>query len=71
MQEKLAVAVEVDKSKDDAIMKFHDAWEQISERIQSLTAERNLLEEDYKVLQAKNVSDLAEAAKVSKHINYS
>lgn len=65
LQEKLAVAIEVDKSKDDAILRFHDAWEKVALRLQSLNKEKNNLEEDIREFQTKSAFDLAEAAKVS------
>lgn len=63
-QEKLAVAVEVDQSKDDAILRFHEAWEKVAVRLEMLTKDKNFLERDLHELQAKGAVDLADAAKV-------
>lgn len=65
LQEKVAVAVEVDKTKDEAIAKFHEAWEQVALRLQTLNTEKGLLENEIKVFQQRSKNDLAEATKVS------
>ncbi|GLV44209.1 Centrobin [Carabus blaptoides fortunei] len=43
MQQRLAVACQVDSAKDEAILRFHEAWEKVAHRWQSLETERNTL----------------------------
>lgn len=67
LQERLAVAVQVDQAKDKAIIKFHEAWEHIAERMESLNREKDSLESDLKELQLKSLQDLEECGKKINH----
>lgn len=53
-QEKLAVAIQVDEAKDNAILKFHDAWEKASMKFKLVVRERNQLENDVERLSSQN-----------------
>lgn len=64
LQERLAVAVQVDEAKDDAILRFHSSWEQIAERLQALTKERNDLEEEVANMQSVHAENMLETTKV-------
>lgn len=65
IQERLAVAIEVDQSKDAAILRFHDAWDKVAARLESLKKDKLYLERDLQELQGKSARDLADAAKVN------
>lgn len=64
LQERLAVAIEVDQNKDKAILRFHDAWKKVAIRLESLKNDKIHLERDLQELQIKSAKDLADAAKV-------
>lgn len=66
LQEKLAVAIEVDRSKDEAILKFHEAWDKVAIRLKSLHTEKCDLEKELREFQARSTLDLTEALKVFK-----
>ncbi|XP_044761788.1 synaptonemal complex protein 1-like isoform X2 [Coccinella septempunctata] len=53
-QEKLAVAIQVDEAKDNAILKFHDAWEKASVKFKMVVRERDQLEKDVERLAIQN-----------------
>lgn len=65
LQERLAVAIEVDQNKDAAILRFHEAWNKVAVRLESLKKDKIYLERDLQELQSKSAYDLAEAAKVN------
>lgn len=64
LQEKLAVAMQVDETKDDAILKFHSSWEQVAGRLEILTKDRNELEREIADMQSQHAENLLESAKV-------
>lgn len=64
MQQRLAVAVQVDCAKDAAILKFHKAWEKVADRWQALESERNQLSQKLNSYKEKSDIDIAEAKKV-------
>lgn len=53
-QEKLAVAIQVDEAKDNAILRFHDAWEKASMKFKLVVKERDQLEQDVQKLASQN-----------------
>lgn len=70
LQERVAVAIEVDQSKDVAIIRFQDAWNKVAARLDSLKNDKLYLERDLQELQSQSARDLAEAAKVIHLKNY-
>ncbi|GJQ83172.1 hypothetical protein Trydic_g18199 [Trypoxylus dichotomus] len=67
LQEKLAVAIQVDEAKDDAILKFHSAWEQVAQRLQALTLDRNSLEVEIANMHAQHAENMVESMKKINH----
>lgn len=65
MQQRLAVAVQVDCAKDAAILKFHKAWEKVADRWAALETERNQLSHKLNNIKEKNEQELTEAKKVT------
>ncbi|KAI4459247.1 centrobin [Holotrichia oblita] len=63
LQEKLAVAMQVDEAKDDAILKFHSSWELVAQRLQVLTQDRNSLEQEIANMQALHAENMLESVK--------
>lgn len=64
LQERLAVALEVDEAKDEAIVKFHEAWENVGLRLESVDREKAELKSDMETLKAKYQQELKEATMV-------
>lgn len=64
MQQRLAIAVQVDCAKDAAILKFHEAWEKVSEKWQKLESERDQLAQKLNAIQSRSDVDVTEARKV-------
>lgn len=64
LQERLAVAFEVDQAKDEAIQRFHSAWENVAVKLQNLATEKSRIEESINRIKADNKRDLEEAAEV-------
>lgn len=71
MQQRLAVAVQVDCAKDAAILRFHEAWEKVADRWQALETERNQLAQKLSTVKGKSDTDIAEAKKVSMEFSFS
>lgn len=69
LQERLAVALEVDGAKDEAILRFHNAWENVATKLKSLSTEKIRIEEDIDKIKTENQRDLEEAAEVSLILN--
>lgn len=61
LQEKLAVALDVDEAKDEAIVKFHEAWENVGERLKSSNQENVVLRTEIEAIRAKNQREIHEA----------
>lgn len=61
LQEKLAVALDVDEAKDDAIVKFHEAWENVDLRLKKANKENADLRIEMETLKAKNQRELQDA----------
>lgn len=64
LQERLAVALEVDGAKDEAIVKFHEAWENVGVRLESVDREKAELKSEMEALKAKCQQELKEATMV-------
>lgn len=64
LQERLAVALEVDEAKDEAIIKFHEAWENVVLRLESADKEKEELKAEMEDFKAKHQQELREAAVV-------
>lgn len=64
LQERLAVALEVDEAKDEAIVKFHEAWENVGLRLESVDKEKADLKVEMEAMLAKNQQELKEATMV-------
>nr|XP_022906194.1 interaptin-like [Onthophagus taurus] len=62
MQEQLTSAIRVDEAKDDAILRFHKAWEQVAGRLQTLVEERDALESEIKELHLQHTRNFTQAA---------
>ncbi|XP_065169729.1 filamin A-interacting protein 1-like isoform X2 [Atheta coriaria] len=62
LQERLAVAVQVDKAKDNALSKFHDSWEKVTSRLRTLMLENRTLEEKIQELHLKNEQNMQECS---------
>lgn len=61
LQEKLAVALDVDQAKDDAIVKFHEAWESAGQRLKASAKENEDLRSELEAIRAKNRQELQDA----------
>lgn len=64
LQERLAVALEVDGAKDEAIIKFHEAWENAVSELQNTQKEKTDLKAEIQSLNAKMRQITQEAAEV-------
>lgn len=65
LQERLAVALEVDEAKDEAIVKFHEAWENVANRLEVAEKEKSELKAEMESLIIKNQQELQDAFTVS------
>lgn len=63
-QERIAVAVQVDQAKDDAILRVHKSWEEAAATIDNLSKERIQLEQQIEEIKARTSFELSEATKV-------
>lgn len=68
MQQRLAVAYQVDSAKDEAILRFHEAWEKVAHRWQSLEAERNTLSKKLYTVEEKANVEVINATQVCTNI---
>lgn len=64
LQERLAVALEVDQAKDEAIHRFHSAWENVAAKLQALNNEKTRIEKEVDKITEQNRKDLEEATQV-------
>ncbi|RZC34570.1 SMC N, IncA, CALCOCO1 and/or DUF3584 domain containing protein [Asbolus verrucosus] len=53
LQERVAVAIQVDEAKDKAILRFHDSWEKAGSKLQEIEKEKEKLEEEVDKLKKK------------------
>lgn len=64
MQQRLAVAIQVDSAKDEAILRFHEAWEKVANKWRDLESERNSLSKKLLCIKQKSTEDLAVVSEV-------
>ncbi|KAF2900663.1 hypothetical protein ILUMI_05526 [Ignelater luminosus] len=67
LQERIAVAVQVDQAKDDAILRVHKSWEEAASTIDNLNKEKVQLEQQIEEIKARTAFELSEAAKKMNH----
>lgn len=69
MQQRLAVAIQVDSAKDNAILRFHEAWEKVANKWKDFESERNSLSKKLLCIKQKSSADLAVVNEVIYLIN--
>lgn len=71
LQERLAVALDVDQAKDEAIKRFHNTLENVAVKLQTLNNEKTRIEREMDKISEQNKRDLEEATYVCflNHIN--
>lgn len=57
----MAVALDVDQAKDEAIVKFHEAWETVGQRLKISTEENENLRTEMEVVKERSRRELQEA----------
>lgn len=64
LQERLAVALEVDQAKDEAINRFHSTLDSVAIKLQTLNTEKIRIEHEMDKITEQNRRDLEEATRV-------
>jgi predicted nucleic acid-binding Zn-ribbon protein len=64
LQERIAVAIQVDEAKDKAILRFHDSWEKAGIKLQDIEKQKERLEDEIDKLRKKLSDDSDETNQV-------
>lgn len=64
LQERIAVAIQVDEAKDKAILRFHDSWEKTGIKLKNIEKQKEGLEDEIEKLRQRLNEDSEETNQV-------